>query len=257
MCAYVYPHTLNIGVLGIYKGWNRYRVEMQVWRTPHSQSDRRHEKSQRLWGNLWTHCMQKTQTVYSAYSLFFKERKLQKKNSRDLAKFQSLLERRRLVGHEKSIEISGSLFSKFMVCLPCNVAGEFPISTCEILSSACSPSCTKSLVTKRKQAFSQLGQSLSSLVSCWSSSLKAAPPEHRWQRRAWHSCWGKAVSVWAVLSLLVFVHTVSFPYRDVIGIMIRELKRSCPRADLLVHLAHCKLFVLLSLLNTVYVVLPK
>lgn len=89
----------------------------------------------------------KTQTVYSAYSLFFKERKLQKKNSRDLAKFQNLLERRRLVGHEKSVEITGSLFSKFMVCLPCNVAGEFPISTCEILSSALSPSCTKSLVT--------------------------------------------------------------------------------------------------------------
>lgn len=43
---------------------------------------------------------------------FFKERKWQKKNSRDLTKFQNLLARRRLVGCEKSVEITGSLFRK-------------------------------------------------------------------------------------------------------------------------------------------------
>lgn len=76
-------------------------------------------KWQKTWKNpeavkesLKTCYIQKTPTVYSAYSLFFKERKWQQKNSRDLAKFQNLLERRRLVGREKSVEITGSLFRK-------------------------------------------------------------------------------------------------------------------------------------------------
>lgn len=118
----------------------------------------------------------------------------------------------------------------FMLCLPCNVAREeFSISMCEILSLALSPTCTKSLVRKHKPALSQLCQSLSSLVSSWSSSFEAALPERRWQRRPWaHTLGEGSVSV-NRSSLLVFVHIVSFPYRDLIGIMIRELKHSCPK----------------------------
>lgn len=114
MCAYVYPHTLNIGVLRIYKGWNRYRVEMEIWRPPHSQNDRRHEKNpEAVRESLNTLHPKYTNFLFCLFSLFFfKERKWQKKNSRDLAKFQNLLERRQLVGHEKSVEITGSLFSK-------------------------------------------------------------------------------------------------------------------------------------------------
>lgn len=74
----------------------------------------------------------------------------------------------------------------FMLCLPCNVAREeFCISMCEILSSALFPNCTKSLVTKGKPAFSQFCRSLSSPISSWSSSFKAALLEHHWQCRPW------------------------------------------------------------------------
>lgn len=112
-----------------------------------------------------------TNCIFCLFSFFLKERKWQKKNSRDLAKFQNLLERRRLVGREKSLEITGSLFRKcFCFCLPCYVAREeFFITVCEVLSSTLSPNCTKSLVTKRKPVFHQSWCSFSALVSSWSS----------------------------------------------------------------------------------------
>lgn len=62
---------------------------------------------------IFEHVTSKRHQLYILLILFFfKERKWQKKNSRDLAEFQNLLERRQLVGHEKSVEITGSLFSK-------------------------------------------------------------------------------------------------------------------------------------------------
>lgn len=228
MCAYVYLHTLNIGVLWIYKGWNRYRVEMQIWRPPHSQNDRRHEKMQRLWGNLWTRYIQKTPTVYSAYSLFFKERKWQKNNSSDLAKFQDLLERRQLVGDEKSVEITGLLFSKwsYFVFLVMWQEKSFPYPCVKYLAQPFPPSAQSHWWQNASQ------RSASSASSCphWFPP-GAAPLKPRCQSSAdpGHTRWGKAVSVWTVPSLVVFVYILSFPYRDVIGIMIRELKHSCPK----------------------------
>lgn len=109
----------------------------------------------------------------------------------------------------------------FMLCLPCNVAREeFSISMCEILSSALSPSCTKLLVTK-----SQCSVSSASPFLHWFPPGAAPLKAHR----PWAHPLGEAMSVWTVLCLVVFVHIVSFPYRDVIGIMIRELKHSCPK----------------------------
>lgn len=181
MCAYVYLHTLNIGVLWIYKGWNRYRIEMQIWRSPHGQNDRRHEKTQRLWGNLWTRYVQKTPTVYSAYSLFFLRKKMAEEQLQISRKVPGS------AGKETtcwSWEICWDnrfiIQQVFMLCLPCNVGREeFSVSMCEILSSALSPICTKSLVTKCKPAFSQFCQFWSSLVSSWSSSFESALPEQR------------------------------------------------------------------------------
>lgn len=180
MCAYVYPHMLNIGVLGIYKGWNRYRVEIQIWRPPHSQNDRRHEKTWRLSGNLWTPCIQKTPTVYSAYSLFFKERKLQKKNSRNLAKFQNLLERRRLVGHEKSVAITGSLFSKcsWFVFLVMWQEKNFPYPCVKHLAQPFPPAAQSHWWqnTSRRSALP---------VLVLTGFLLEQLQERRWQRRPW------------------------------------------------------------------------
>lgn len=183
------------------------------------------------WGNLWTCCIQKTPTVYSAYSLFFKERKWQKKNSRDLAKFQNLLERRQFVGHEKSVEITGSLFSKCscFVFLVMWQEKNFPHPCVKYLAQPFSPTAQ----SHWWQITSRCSVSSASPCPHWSPPgavpLKPRCRSITGSADPGHTHWGKAVSVWTVLSLVVFVHIVSFPYWDLIGINIRELKHSCPK----------------------------
>lgn len=100
-------------VLWIYRDWKGYSWNADLKSPSQPQWQKMWQNPEAVKESLNTCCIQKTPTVYSAYSLFFfKERKWQKENSRDLAKFQDLLERRRLVGCEKSVEITGSLFRK-------------------------------------------------------------------------------------------------------------------------------------------------
>lgn len=81
----------------------------------------------------------------------------------------------------------------FMLCLPCYVAREEFLGTmCEILSSAPSPICTKSLVTKRKPAVSQSWYSFSALVSSWSNYFKTLS-KHQFCSSGLWVCTGTAV----------------------------------------------------------------
>lgn len=113
----------------------------------------------------------------------------------------------------------------FMLCLPCKVAREeFSMSMCEYLAQPFPPSAQSHWWQNSSQhsasSASPCPHWFSPGAALWSLAARTDPG---------HTRWGKAVPVWTVPSLVVFVHIVSFPYRDVIGIMIRELKHSCPK----------------------------
>lgn len=259
MCAYVYPHTLNIDVLWLYKDWNRYSVEMQIWRPPHSQNVRRHEKNlEAVRESLNLLHPKDTNCLFCLFSFFLRKKMAEEKLQRSRKVPESAGKKTTCWSWGICWDNRFIIQQVFTLCLPCNVAREeFSISMCEILSPALSPSCTKPLVTKRKLALSQLCQSFSSLVSSWSSSFNGALPERGWQHGPWaHSLGEGSVSVnTSVLGSVCSYHVLSISRRNRNN--DQGIEAFLSEADLLVHLAHRKLLVLLLLLNTVYVVLPK
>lgn len=123
ICMYLYmPIDVCIRISTYVKYWcvtNIQRLEqVQSWngdlKTPSQPKWQKTWEKPRGCEGIFEHVTSKIHQLFILLILFFffKERKWQKKNSRDLAKFQNLLERRQLVGHEKSVEITGSLFSK-------------------------------------------------------------------------------------------------------------------------------------------------